>query len=352
MMTKSIKKDDIKSLLKEAVSDWNTYVPQRYFQEDVLFQELPKDSAVLDEALSGIALGDENVVISPKDIFFPQLETMFEFDGSNVKETAEASPKLLFGVKSCDLQGILFADDFFKRTFEDKYYLSRIQGRLVVVIGCLKPPRPDGCFCTSAKTGPFAENGYDLQLVDSGGEYLVEVGSKKGEEFISKFSKFFKDFSGNAGEAIGIIKQKAADSVSLKVDFEGALGLMADSKFIPEEKYSRIAERCIYCGACLYTCPTCTCFNVFDQMKDQEGERCRNWDGCVFEGYTRETSGHNPREKKWVRTARRYEHKLRDDLRVAGRSGCVGCGRCLTSCPVNIGMSKFIQELTEKRSII
>lgn len=356
MKTKIIEKESIRDLLKEAVKEWNAYVPQKNLGGDIWLEPLSKEGRDLEEALKNMRLGDEDVLIPPKDIFFPQLESLLEFKAGKIEEVTESSPKLLFGIKSCDLKGMLFADDFYKRNFEDKYYLSRMENRLIVVIGCIKPPRP-GCFCTSAKTGPFAAEGYDLQLVDSGDSYLVEVGSKKGEAFVDKFNKYFRNFSGDAGISISEIKSKASGNIELKVDFQKALDLMARDDFLPEENYKRIGERCIYCGACLYTCPTCTCFNAFDNTKDKEGrpaggERVRNWDACVFEGYTRETSGHNPRREKWLRTSRRYEHKLKFDYKGTGTSGCVGCGRCLSSCPVNIGISKFIQEITEQRKIV
>jgi len=86
---------------------------------------------------------------------------------------------------------------------------------------------------------------------------------------------------------------------------------------------------------------------VLDDKDEESGVRRRNWDACVFKGYTREASGHNPREEKWLRTSRRYEHKLKYDYKTAGMSGCIGCGRCLSSCPVEIGMSRFIQEIIE-----
>jgi len=140
--------------------------------------------------------------------------------------------------------------------------------------------------------------------------------------------------------------------VELKVDFKKAIDLMSKDDFIPEENYRRIGERCIYCGACLYSCPTCTCFNVFGTAKDAAGQRLRTWDACIFEGYTREASGHNPRRDKWHRTSRRYEHKLKYDHKKTGMSGCVACGRCLSGCPVNIGMSKFIQEITEGKKVM
>jgi len=352
MMTKIIGKESIKGLLREAAGEWNTYAPQKNLGGDIWLEPLTGEGRDLEEALNNMVLGDEDVLISPKDIFFPQLESLLEFKAGKIKEVTESSPKLLFGIKPCDSKGMLFADDFYKRNFEDKYYLSRIESRLIVVIGCIKPPRTS-CFCASAKTGPFATEGYDLQLVDAGDSYLVEVGSKKGGAFVEKFKKHFRDFSGDAGKSISDIKSKASGNIELQVDFQKALDLMAQDGFLPEENYKRIGERCIYCGACLYTCPTCTCFNVFDNTDgNDEGQRVRNWDACVFEGYTRETSGHNPRKEKWLRTSRRYEHKLKFDYKVTGRSGCVGCGRCLSSCPVDIGISKFIQEITEQRKIM
>ncbi len=364
MNIKIIQKKDIKELLRGLALEWETYVPQKNIGGDIWIEPLPDKGKELEIALDSIVLEDVDTIISVKDIFFPQLEPMFEFKDGSIKEIVDSSPKIIFGVRSCDLKGILFVDEFFKRNFEDHYYLSRMQNRFIVVIGCIRTPRPS-CFCTSANTGPFADNGFDLQLIDSGDSYFVETGSKSGEGFISKHKRFFEDVSGKDTKTINQIKAEACDSVELKVDFKKALELMNKDDFIPEENYERIGERCIYCGACLYTCPTCTCFNVFDtstrlsvngeqsrtidNAKDNKGERLRNWDACVFEGYTQEASGHNPRKDKWLRTARRYEHKLKYDYKITGISGCIGCGRCLSSCPVNIGISKFIEEITEKK---
>ena len=349
---KIIEKKEIANLLKEASREWNVYAPQKKSGGDIWIEALPKDSEALEKALNNIILDGADTLISQKDIFFPQLEAMLEFkkDG-NIHERLESSPKLLFGVKPCDLKGILFSDDFYKRNLEDIYYLSRIKNRFIIAVGCLKPPRPT-CFCASAKTGPFAKDGYDLQLVENENYYFVETATAAGEQFIAKYAKYFKDAVGSDGKKIAEIKSGASEAVELKVDFAKALELMSKDDFIPEENYKRIGERCLYCGGCLYVCPTCTCFNVFDNTENGEGERIRNWDACIFEGYTRETSGHNPRKEKWLRTSRRYEHKLKYDYKVTGTSGCVGCGRCLSSCPVDIGISKFIEEITEDKRVM
>ena len=121
-MTKVIAKNKIKDLLRETTKEWTTYVPQKHIGDDVLIDMLPKEN--LENALDNIALGDANVIISPKEIFFPQVETLFEFKDGEIKETIEVAPKMLFGVKACDLKAILFCDEFFKRNYEDIYYID------------------------------------------------------------------------------------------------------------------------------------------------------------------------------------------------------------------------------------
>ncbi|HUX41092.1 MAG TPA: 4Fe-4S dicluster domain-containing protein [Rectinemataceae bacterium] len=354
MNTYLLRKVDVRPLLEEAAADWEIYAPLREESGDVNFKALPKADPAA--SLENLSLDDEPTLLSPKSLFFPQSETMFSFGQGGIRESVEASPKLLFGIASCDLAGILFSDGFFAKDFPDKYYLSRAEGRLIIVKGCLRPPRPGSCFCHSAGTGPFAEAGFDLQLVDLGAYFLVEAGSERGEGFVAAHERFFARSGGsadpireaeasNAAARSRAVKEAAKGALGPGVAFATALELMRDGDF--EKNYARIGERCIYCGACLYVCPTCTCFNVVDRAVDGEGTRMRTWDGCVFEGYTREASGHNPRPTKAARTARRYEHKLKYDPLVAGRSGCVGCGRCLDSCPVGIGMSKFIREVAD-----
>jgi ferredoxin len=340
-----LKKSNVVKLLAKAAGEMTTYAPLRKEEGDVWFEPLPKGGAELDAALASIALDDEDVTFSAKDIMFPQLETIFRIQPSGFEETVDSSKKLIFGVTPCDLAAMHHVDDFYQSGFKDIYYASRVENRLVVVKGCLKPPRPDACFCTSAGTGPFAEKGYDIQLVEDGDAYHVEVGSDAGREFVSRHKEFFDD-SGDAS-AVTHIKKEAGGKVTLKVDFKKALELMKDEHFEPEEIYKSIGERCIHCGACVYTCPSCTCFTIFDNVKDGEGERVRIWDTCVFEGYTRETSGHNPRLQKSLRASRRYEHKLKHNPQARGSSDCVGCGRCLSHCPVALGMSKFIDTITK-----
>jgi sulfhydrogenase subunit beta (sulfur reductase) len=339
----SLEKENVKALCVSASEHWETYVPLESIGGDTHFIKLAgKDREQLIDKLN---LDYESLVVPPKFILFPQLESLFKFEGEKIIETIQpATKKLLFGLRACDVKALKFMDNFFKRNFEDIYYLNRSMDKLLVIVGCKSPL--ENCFCTSAKTGPFLEDGFDLQLVDIGDKYAVEIGSEKGEEFVDAYRQFFAEASKDDLERSKTAKCDAERAVSLKLDFEKAIKRFCEDK-VPEQIYEAIAQRCIYCGGCLYVCPTCTCFNVFDERKENSGGRYRNWDACVFEGYTREASGHNPRHQKWIRTSRRYEHKLKYDYLTTGTSGCVGCGRCLSSCPVNIGISQVIKEVTK-----
>jgi len=342
MKERLLKKDNVKALCMSASSQWETYVPLETFGGDVQFMKLDNEKKGL--SLDKLNLDYEILTIPPKVIVFPQLESLFRFQDEKITETVKPKvPRLLFGLRACDVKGILFTDDFFKRNFEDTYYLNRSMNKLLVIVGCKHPL--ENCFCTSTKTGPFLETGFDLQLVDIGNKYVVEIGSEKGEEFVNSYRKFFDEASKGDVASSKTAKDNAEEAVSLRLDFEKAIKKFCEDK-VPREMYERIAERCIYCGGCLYVCPTCSCFNVFDDLKASSGRRYRNWDACVFAGYTREASGHNQRFEKWIRTSRRYEHKLKYDYLVTGMSGCVGRGRCLSSCPVNIGISQVIEEVS------
>ena len=354
MKVQSLKKENVEALCISASYSWEIYAPLKSLGGDVQFMRLEDQEGKC--LLDRLNLDYESLVVPPKSIAFPQLESIFEFRDKKITETVKPSTKrLLFGLRACDVKGILFMDDFFKRNFEDVYYLNRSMDRLLVIVGCKHPQ--ESCFCTSTKTGPFLPlpdesdksqfAGFDLQLVDTGAQYIVEIGSKKGEKFINDYRRFFDQASKKDIQNSKIAKRRAEKSVSLKVDFQKAIKRFCDDKF-PTQLYKRIAQRCIYCGGCLYVCPTCSCFNIFDEQIDSlSGRRYRNWDACVFQGYTREASGHNPRAEKWIRTSRRYEHKLKYDYLTTGMSGCVGCGRCLLTCPVNIGISQIIQEVSK-----
>ncbi len=378
-----LRREKLAGLLLHLSKEWSVLAPFRNSYGDVTLENLDSvaENGRAEEIASRLALGgrtDSAQLLSPpKEVFFPQSEILFQFsekgNGEFAIEQPEGKddpsgnkPKLLFGIKPCDYHALLMTGRFFLEDNTDFYYSTRANGSMVIIDSCIVPPEPEACFCSSAGTGPLMKRGdeYDIQLVEEGNGFIVDVASSRGEDFVSGLENFFKIADEKeTARRLEEIRKEAVGNVELKVDFKGALEIMKES---PEEGetgerlpaiYREIADRCIYCGACLYLCPTCTCFNVYDNSNfcsvltlleegERAGERVRVWDGCVFSGYSREASGHNPRDDAYKRAERRYEHKLRYDPVVYGRSTCVGCGRCLTGCPVDIGMLKFIEEVT------
>lgn len=390
-----IREDKILELLKKLIGKWEVYAPLVQRGGDVLLERLEDGEGKegIDRQLERLDVSSRSL-IPPKEVFFPQSEVMFSWRGRSspidVDERGNDSskPRLVFGIKPCDYYALKIVDNFFRTNVEDYYYVSKANDSFYVVFACLTPPEPDTCFCSSTGTGPYLDSkriDFDIQFVKASMGFIVEVASSRGEEFVGDNLEFFeRKNSKDLSKELSVLLEEAIDKVSLRVDFEKALRVveeesqkpLKESRLIPI--YREIANRCIYCGACLYACPTCTCFNVYDTTNSsllseiesekfeeafsqgasedeffkERGERLRVWDGCVFSGYTREASGHNPREEAYVRTARRYEHKLRYDIAFHGKSGCVGCGRCLSVCPVDIGMSNFIRDVTSSQLVL
>jgi len=345
MTGKILSKEKLANFLLSLSEKYELWVPLLHDGGDIFFDNL--DSLSQAELNERVVLDNRRTAQPPKAIFFPQSEIMFEFEGKRVRPVEKHSPKVVFGIKPCDLRGIFFTDDFFRRNFTDTYYLARRKDTIFVVAGCSEPP--SRCFCAQLGTGPFLKEGFDLQLVDIGDRFLVEGGSGAGEMLFNEAREYFREAAEEDFESAQAVKVKAEKAVRRDFDIRAAMEVFEDGKddtFRP--LYSDFSRRCISCGGCLYVCPTCTCFNVYDRSKGTRGRRVRNWDTCIFSGYTREASGYNPRAEKELRTARRYEHKLKYDPLIAGLSGCVGCGRCKEACPVNIGIEDLAIFLAEK----
>ncbi|HEN21410.1 MAG TPA: hypothetical protein ENN86_05310 [Desulfobacteraceae bacterium] len=232
------------------------------------------------------------------------------------------------------------------RDKEDIYYKSKNDETIKVVIAC-EGPQNETCFCTTTKSGPFAEKGFDLQFYDVGDAFLVEAGSPQGKELLSE-NAFYDVDDEKAFKQIKQFKEKSIQAIPVNEAVENAMELLKDNS-VSEDVWEQLAKKCIACGGCVYVCPTCTCFNVFDEVIGPDhGVRVRTWDTCLFGGFTREASGHNPRHNQALRLKRRHGHKLlyynKHDIQDM-LCGCVGCGRCSDYCPVHIGTLEVVKAI-------
>lgn len=326
---KKIEKKDIPALLKELSRTYDILAPMKKDQGECMFDTFQEGAFTLDYAKPSLP---------PKGALFPQIEQIFAIEESEYRQTPHEAKKLLFGIRSCDMAALLQSRSFMSSDFTDIYYEARAKGIVTVVMACPGPQSPT-CFCTTTSSGPWSREGYDLQLFDAGDSLLVDIGSPVGESIAS--SPLFQDADDpGSREAASRFKQDAEEKIPIIPEIREAMDLLARGGDV-EEIWERLGKKCITCGGCTFVCPTCTCFNVFDRVTGPgAGERLRTWDACLYAGFTREASGHNPRKSQGQRLKRRHEHKLlfHDDR---GKFGClctcVGCGRCSDYCPVHIG---------------
>ncbi|MCD6569146.1 MAG: 4Fe-4S dicluster domain-containing protein [Deltaproteobacteria bacterium] len=330
---KSIDKKDVIDMLKDWTNEYHVLCPNKKINDDCIFDGFEQDHFTLDYGKLSFCL---------KSAFFPQSEIIFEVEDNQYHEVISSEKTILFGIRACDMMGILQSSSFMSRDYGDVYYSAKDDATIKVVMAC-PGPQNETCFCTTTNSGPFAEKGFDLQFFDMGEEFLVEVGSKKGKELIS--GELFTDIdSGDAKGKIAAFKKKASEAIP-KVDEIKSVMEMLKNGVVEDEEWEEFGQKCIACGGCAFVCPTCTCFNVYDLARDGSGMRVRGWDTCLYGGFTREASMHNPRPTQGSRLKRRYEHKLKDyneqDLQ-GGLCTCVGCGRCSDVCPVDIGILNLV----------
>ncbi len=119
------------------------------------------------------------------------------------------------------------------------------------------------------------------------------------------------------------------------------------SEIWDEPIWEDISTKCINCGACTFVCSTCHCFDVTDEGKGKKGQRIRLWDSCMFQIFTREASGHNPRGMSTQRVRQRIMHKYNYFMDNYDQHLCTGCGRCVQVCPVNLDIREVIKQVLD-----
>lgn len=328
-----ISKNEIAGLLDKLIAEYQVFAPVKEGNYALFKQICSGAEANFDS---------KNTKVPPKGILFPQSEKLFSYsvtpEGTRVEECIDNQKKVLFGVRPCDAKSLLLLDNVFKNDkYEDPYYLTRRANTILVGIGCNDPAAT--CFCTSMNSGPFAGDGMDLLLTDTGDAYVVEAVSEKGNELAARLGLAA---AGDADKAAAA-KVKDAAEVTCKVNTEG-LKAKLDANFY-DEIWDTIHEKCLGCASCTYSCPTCHCFDIVDDAKDCNGCRIRNWDACMFPLFTLHGSGHNPRTSNKERMRQRVMHKFKYFVDNFNAMACVGCGRCIKNCPVNLDIREVLADI-------
>ncbi len=292
-------------------------------------------------ALFGFAVGAQ----SWKRFLHPPIQDLWRMqrDGGDFSVTRDVSvPKFaFFGVRACELHAISIQDKvFLGGPYRDADYARRREDNFFIAVNCSKSGGT--CFCVSMKTGPKVESGFDLALTElqrDVHEFLVEIGSESGGALFSSIpARAAKPGDVAAAEAV---TASTTANMGRTLDTRDIRDLLLKHPNHP--RWEEIADRCLTCANCTMVCPTCFCTTVEDRS-DLAGEiavRERRWDSCFTLDFSY-LHGGSVRKQASSRYRQWLSHKLASWIYQFGTSGCVGCGRCITWCPVGIDITEEV----------
>lgn len=284
---------------------------------------------------------------SAKDVFFPQWENLMQFrvEGKTISLTEEERCNedfVLFGVRACDLRAIHVLDSVFLPDPPDTYYAARRAHLTTVAIACAEPA--DTCFCGVFGLDP-AEPQADVTLWQIGDTFYAKAGTEKGEALIAAWG-LEKAEEADVADEKAAIRKKLAEKPYANLSLAGFDSAHLNELF-ESPQWEKLSMACLGCGTCTFVCPTCQCYDIRDYDAGHGVERYRCWDSCMYSDFTM-MAAETPRPTQKERYRQRFMHKLvYHPTNNNGDYGCVGCGRCLQKCPMNLNIAKVIKALGE-----
>jgi len=269
----------------------------------------------------------------------PLLQIEKKKKGFSVQEILPTSERVaVIGVRACDLAGLAIHDRILLQDqFPDPYYQARCHNLFLIAVNCVRAHST--CFCASMGTGPKAESGGDLVLTESENDFLIQAGSPEGEEILH-----FLPVTTPPPSRIETDEARITDCASSQtrsIDQTALPQALYDAHDHP--RWEEVASRCLACTNCTMVCPTCFCHTVEEtpDLNQQTTDHVRVWDSC-FTPYHGYIHGKNFRPTIKDRYRMWLTHKLASWIDQFGSSGCVGCGRCITWCPVGIDVTEEV----------
>lgn len=289
-------------------------------------------------------------VKSAKEVFFPQSETLYTMykEGKKIRITQQelqSEDFVLFGVRGCDVKGIEVLDKVFLSAPVDSFYSARHDHGTVVALACGEPE--ESCFCTIFDVDPANPAG-DVTTWIVGETLYWRANTEKGEALTVKCASLLTDSDETVVEAektkiASILEQLPYTNLSL----DSWHGEATKEKF-SSELWQELYKPCLGCGTCTFVCPTCQCYDLKDYDTGKGIQKYRCWDSCMYSDFTMMAHGNN-RTSQMQRYRQRFMHKLvYFPANNDGMYSCVGCGRCVDSCPASTNIVKVIKAFAKE----
>ena len=292
-------------------------------------------------------------VKSPKDVFFPQCQTMYTVHHVDAGYTIDpmkltSQPFCVFGIRPCDVRALTVMDQVFLAEPEDTFYRARRENAILLSLACHRPAQT--CFCSVFGIDAAQSDGADVMMWMIGQDLWLEGQTDKGNGFLEQFSELLEDADDRAcveeeKESIRAITRKLPYSgLSLEGWGEGR----TDEKF-DDPNWEQLSDACLACGTCTFVCPTCQCYDIKDYDTGHGIQRYRCWDSCMYSDFTLMAAANN-RTTQMQRFRQRFMHKLvYFPTNNDGMFMCVGCGRCVDRCPQSLNIVKVIKTMEKGR---
>lgn len=284
---------------------------------------------------------------SIKNFFIPYEEKLshFDFHSDEWSQKIEYTihPRVIFGVRPCDIDALLKLDKVLMHgKFPNPYYISRRKNTFLIG---LDHEAFDDCFCRSVGAD-IVTHGFDLFLTDIGEKFFIQINSSRAMDLLTKFD--VRDVEEKDQSDYKSVKSKIRNSFKKKIEISDLSNLM-DLEF-ESEVWKKWGSICLSCGNCAMVCPTCYCYTVVEEIDPslQAGTKKRFLYSCNLVDFAEVAGGHNFRPGAEKRLKYRYYHQHRGFVESYDEPKCVGCNRCGRACPVGINPAEIIADLNSE----
>ncbi|MDO4260901.1 MAG: 4Fe-4S dicluster domain-containing protein [Eubacteriales bacterium] len=334
-----IARENLSALFRAIAAEQELYLPVRTAGQ-VNYGIWTEDAEVDLDTLKSVK--------SPKDVFFPQSETLYTCvkEGRRLTVEPEALKEqrfVVFGMKPCDVQGVRVLDQVFLAEPADSFYAARREHGTVVSLACREPE--ESCFCKVFGVD-CTEPSADVAVWFAGDDLLWKAQTEKGEQLTVMLGGLLEEASGQEQSLLEEEKEKTRRIVGelpyMELSLDGWDGNAVEERF-GSSLWEELYRPCLACGTCTFVCPTCQCYDIRDYDTGNGVKRFRCWDSCMYSDFTMMAHGNN-RTSQMQRFRQRFMHKLvYFPANNDGMYSCVGCGRCVEKCPSALNIVKVVK---------